>query len=374
MLISPMLNRAAKAACVAALLVPTALLADEFTQTNLVSDVPGMAAVTDPNLKNPWGVSFSPTSPFWVSNQVTGTSTLYNGAGAITPLVVTIPGSTTPPSGPTGQVFNSAGTGTFTVNGSASTFIFDTLQGTIAAWNSSAGTTAVQTAATSGAIYTGLTLATSNGSPYLYAADSTGHIRVFDGSWNNVTTTTFAGKFIDPSPVAGFAPFNIQTIGSQIYVTYAMLTPQGTPLPGGYIDVFDTAGNFIERFATSGALEAPWGLVIAPSDFGSFAGDLLVGNFGNGEILAYDALTSMYEGTLDGPNGLPLVNPYLWALETRTGGTGSDLGAVYFTAGINDQNDGLFGKIDPVPEPATIIEITSGIFAFAAFQLRRRFS
>ena len=363
------LNRLAKVACAIALMsAPGLLLADSFGQTNLVSDVPGLANVTDPNLKNPWGVSFSTTSPFWVSDQGSGKSTLYNGAGAIVQLVVTIPGGA-PPSGPTGQVNNSS-TG-FNVNGTPASFIFDTLNGTIAAWNGSAGTNAVQMAATPGAIYTGLAQASSGGSPFLYAADSTGHIHVFDSNWTNVTGTTFAGKFVDPSPQPGFVPFNIQTIGSSLYVTYAQLTPMGTGLPGGYIDVFDTSGNFMKRFTSDGPLFAPWGLTLAPAGFGSFGDDLLVGNFGNGEILVYDPTTGAFVSTINGTNGLPLVNPFLWALETRTAGAGVDLNAVYFTAGINNQADGLFGKIDPVPEPSTLFGTASGLIALALLRLRR---
>lgn len=373
MLIHNQLGRVAKVGCAIVLMSTSAFLfADAFTQTDLVSDVPGLAATTDSNLKNPWGVSFGPTSPFWISDQAKGSSTLYNGAGAVTPLVVSIPAGATPPNGPTGQVFNIDGGSSFQVNGKAASFIFDTLNGTIDAWNSTAGTTAVKMASTPGAIYTGLAQASSSGSPYLYAADSTGHIRVFDSNWNDVTTTTFAGKFVDPSSVKGFVPFNIQTVGSNLYVTYASLTPMGTGLPGGYVDVFDTSGNFIKRFATGGSLYAPWGLTLAPASFGSFGNDLLIGNFGNGEILAYDPLTGVFLGTIDGANGQPLVNDFLWALESRTTGPDIDPNAVYFTAGINNQADGLFGKIDPVPEPAPIIETAFGLITLALVELRRR--
>jgi uncharacterized protein (TIGR03118 family) len=365
------IGRSMKAVCAVALMFAcTYIHADSFTQTNLVSDVSGLAVTTDPNLKNPWGVSFSATSPFWVSNQASGNSTLYNGAGAITSLVVTIPASATPPTGPTGTVFNSS-TG-FKVGATASSFIFDTLNGTIAAWNGSAGTTAVVMASTPGAVYTGLAQNTSGGSSFLYAASASGSIHVFDSNWTDVTSTTFAGKFVDPSLPAGYAPFNIQTIGSNLYVTYSGTT-------GGFVDEYDTAGNFIKRIASGGALFSPWGLVIAPANFGSFSNDLLVGNFGNGEILAYDPTTDAYLGTLDGPNGLPIVNDFLWALETRTGGTGDNPNAVYFTAGIDNQQDGLFGELlETTPEPATIVETASGLIALALFQarslkLRRKF-
>lgn len=346
---------------------PALLHADSYTQTNLVSNIPGLANTTDPNLQNPWGVAFSATSPFWVSDQGSGTATLYDGAGNINALVVSVPGGSTPPSGPTGQVFNS-GTG-FLVNGTPSRFIFDTLNGTIAGWNG--GTSAVQTASTPGAVYTGLALAPSDS--YLFAADSTGQIRVFNSSWTDVTNTVFAGKFVDPNAVAGFVPFNIQTIGQDVYVTYAQLTPQGTALPGGYVDEFDGNGNFIVRVATGGALDAPWGITLAPSNFGSFSNDLLIGNFGDGEILAYDPVSGVFLGTLDGTDGQPLVNPDLWALVTRTGGANVDTDAVYFTAGIGDQQDGLFGEITAAtPEPASLFELGTGALASLLLHRRRR--
>ena len=361
----------AKTACAMALLcAPMSLLADPFTQVDLVSNVMGMAPTYDPNLKNPWGVAFGATSPFWVSNQGSGTATLYNGAGAIVPLVVTIPAGTPPVTGPTGQVFNSSSG--FPVNGKPSSFIFDTLNGTLDAWNSTTGTAAVQTVATPGAVYTGLAQASIGNSTYLYAADSTGQIRVFDSNWTNVTGTTFAGKFVDPNSAKGFVPFNVQSVGSQLFVTYASLTAFGTGLPGGYIDVFDDNGNFVRRFATNGSLYAPWGIVTAPAGFGSYGGDLLVGNFGNGEILVFDPTTGAYLGTIDGTNGQPLVNDFLWSLETRTGGTAIDPNAVYFTAGIDNQQDGLFGEITAVPEPWTLLETASGLVALAMMRLRRR--
>ena len=369
------INRFMKVACAIALTAaPTHLRADSFTQLNLVSDIPNLANTTDPNLKNPWGVAFSSTSPFWVSNQGSGTATLYDGAGNPSSLVVTIPPGTPPVTGPTGQVFNSS-TG-FLVNGTPAHFIFDTLNGTIDGW--SGGTSALQTASTPGAVYTGLALNTSGGSTYLYAANSTGNIHVFDSSWADVTGTTFAGKFVDPNPGAGFVPFNIQTVGSNLYVTYAKLTAFGTGLPGGYIDEFDANGNFIKRVATGGDLYAPWGITLAPTGFGSFGNDLLVGNFGNGEILVYDPTTDAFLGTIDGANGQPLINSFLWSLDTRSGGANVNTDALYFTAGINNQQDGLFGEISaapaPVPEPATIFGTAFGLTALALFRIRRAVS
>ncbi len=359
----------AKFACTLLLAVaPKLLLGDPFTQQNLVSDLPGVAAYTDPNLKNPWGVSYSPTGPFWVSNQGSGTSTLYTGSGSIVPLVVSIPGGTPPVTGPTGQVFNGT-TGFLLSNGAPAHFIFDTLNGTIDGWNS--GTVAIQKASTTGAVYTGLALANSGSSTFLYAADSSGQVHVFDSTWKDVTGTTFAGKFVDPNPVAGFLPFNVQTVGSNLYVTYAKLNAFGVGQPGGYVDEFSTSGNFIQRVATGGALYAPWGLTLAPSGFGSFSNDLLIGNFGNGEILVYNPLNDAFLGTINGANGQPLVNPFLWALATRTGGTNVNINAVYFTAGINNQQNGLFGSITSVPEPATLVLSGVGALGLVLLAFRR---
>jgi uncharacterized protein (TIGR03118 family) len=340
-----------------------------FSQTNLVSNVPGLAANTDPNLKNPWGVAFSATSPFWTSDQGTGLSTLYNAAGTPQALVVTIPGSATPPSGPTGMVFSNVA-GSFPVNGTPATFIFDTLNGTLLGWNGSAGTTAVQMATTPGAIYTGLAEASNASGTFLYAANSApgGHINVFNSGW---TPVTLGGSFTDPNLPAGLVPFNIQNIGGNLYVTYAQLGPGGTPLPGGVVSEFDANGNFIKRIATGGPLSAPWGIVLAPSSFGPFSNDLLIGNFGNGEILAYDATSDLFLGTINGSNGQPLVNDHLWALETRAGVNGFDPNAVYFSAGINNEADGLFGAITAItPEPATIFGTATGLIALALSRMR----
>lgn len=348
-------------------LSPKFLFADVFTQTNLVSNVPGDARNTDADLQNPWGVSFSPTSPFWISNQASGTSTLYDGVGNKVPLTVPIPAGTPPVTGPTGQVF-AGGSGFALPNTHPASFIFDTLNGTIDGWG---GTNpAVQLASTPGAIYTGLALASAGGSNYLYAADSTGQVRVFNSSYHQVT---LSGSFTDPNATPGFVPFNIQLIGSTLYVTYAKLTPMGTGLPGGYVDAFNTSGVFLNRVATGGALDAPWGITLAPAGFGSFGNDLLVGNFGNGEINAYKLSANgagTFAGALDGPNGQPIVNDFLWSLEFRTGGTNVNTDALYFTAGINGQRDGLFGEI-ATPEPALAIPMLFALAAFALFQRKR---
>jgi len=314
-----------------------------YVQINLVSDVSGVALNTDPNLKNPWGVSFSSKSPFWVSNQVSDTATLYDGQGNIESLVVSIP-SIGMPTGPTGQVFN--GTTSFNLpDGSPAVFLFDTLDGQIVGWNKAAGTTALSVATVPGAVFTGLAIDNVGSANYLYAADNTGHVDIFDTGFNNVTNTIFAGKFVDPNGLPGFNPFNIQNINGNLYVTYAMVNQQGVGQPGGFVDEFDSSGNLMQRIATSGSLYAPWGITLAPKTFGSFGGDLLIGQFGSGMILAYDPSNNQFLGTINGKDGQPIVNPFLWALEFRTAGPNIDTNALYFTAGYNNQQDGLFGFI-----------------------------
>jgi uncharacterized protein (TIGR03118 family) len=340
------------------LALPALLSADSFVQTNLVSPTPGEAAVTDPNLVNPWGFAYTATSPFWISNQGTGTSTLYDGAGHPNSLIVNIPGGGGATAGPTGQVA-SGGAGFVLSNGSNASFIFDTLQGTIAGWNGAAGTTAITEVTTPGAVYTGLALANSGGSNYIYAADSVGgKINVFNTAFAQVQ---LAGKFVDPYAVAGYTPFNIQLVGTQLYVTYASLDSQGNDLAGGYVDIFNTDGTYVSRFATGGSLFAPWGITLAPSTFGSFGNDLLIGNNGDGEINAFNPVTGALVGTIDGANGQPLVNNDLWALGFRTGGTNDNTNALYFAAGDDPGGVGLFGDITPTPEPASLLLAAFGI-------------
>lgn len=352
-----------------ALCVPS-VFGDAFLQTNLVSDISGMASVTDPNLKDPWGVSFAATSPIWVSDRAAGVSTLYNAQGVPQggPLIVTIPPGA--PLGPTGQV-SAAGTN-FRLNGSPVNFMFATLGGTIAAWNGGAGTLAVTMATTPGASYTGLALANNT----LYAANFTtgGGINAFDSTF---TPTTLSGHFVDPNAIAGFAPFNVQNIGGTLYVEYAKVTP-GVPvaLPGGggYVDQFDTNGNFIRRLATNGPLDGPWGVAVTPSGFGSFAaGDVLVGNFGNGEINVFTSSGTFLQTVTDS-HGNPLVNDGLWSLtfDPLAPGGASDPNALYFTAGLNMGNDGLFGKLDPVPEPGSWGLAALALLGLGTLQVKRR--
>jgi uncharacterized protein (TIGR03118 family) len=333
-----------------------------YVQSNLTSDVPGLAANLDPHLKNPWGVSFNATSPFWVSDQVTNVATLYNGAGVPNALVVSMPAM--PAGGPTGQVFNPT-TGFELTPGHPALFIFATLGGTIAGWNPAVGATSAVTqfTATDGAVYTGLTASFFGSDNMLYAADNrNGKIDVFNSSF---TKTTVSGSFTDPNVPAGLTPYNIQIIGGLLYVEYARLGA-----PGGFVAVYDTSGNLLRDFGSS-HLNAPWGVTLAPSGFGTFANDLLVGNFGDGTINAFDPATGAFLGTLSGTSGM-IVNSGLWSLEFRAGGSGFDPNTLFFTAGINGQADGLFGAIQATPEPATLGSSGAALAAGLLIWLRRR--
>lgn len=350
-----------------------------YAQTNLVSDVPGLATTLDPQLKNPWGISFGPSTPFWVSDAGTGVTTLYNGAGVKQGLVVTIPGPGGPvPSVPTGQVFNGSSDAFMLGNGQAARFIFAGATGTISGWNGAAGTTAIRMVnGAPNAAYTGLAIAGSGAGSRLYGANfATGQVDVFDATFAQITTP---GAFTDPSLPAGYAPFNVQTLGGEIYVTYAIVNPEtGEDLPGvgnGIVDVFDTDGNLLRHLTAGGPLNSPWGLTLAPSGFGAFGGSLLVGNFGDGTIHAFDPLTGALLGQMLAPGGAPIVNEGLWALTFGNGGNGGSPDILYFTAGIEDEEHGLFGSLEvaTVPEPATLSLVAGGLVVlFAAGERRRR--
>jgi len=327
-----------------------------FYQTNLVSDIDGLAAHTDPGLLNPWGVSFTPTSPFWISENGAGNTTLYNAAGVKQSLVVTIPNPLGGMSAPTGQVFNfNNGAGAF--NGDL--FIFATEDGTIAGWRGALGTTAEILLNNTGqsAVYKGLAIASIGSNTYLYATDFLNDQITVDRSAGAPLLT---GNFTDPNIPSGFAPFNVQVFGSQVYVTYAKQAPgKHDDQPGagnGFVDVFDLNGNLVSHLISNGPLNSPWGLAIAPAGFGSLSGDLLVGNFGDGLINAFTP-TGSFIGTLGTVNGTPLANDGLWAITFGNTGTGS----LFLTAGLNDEADGLFARIDPVPEPATSIALALGL-------------
>jgi uncharacterized protein (TIGR03118 family) len=341
--------------------------ADSFVQTNLVSDIPGLAAIPDPNLQNSWGSSHSATSPFWVSNQVTTTATLYAVTGSLNttgslnvskvPLTVNIPpmGS----GGPTGQVNNP--TTSFPVNpvnGTAASFIFANLNGTISAW--AGGTTATVVATTPGAVYTGLAISTppNPAQPLLYAANiAQGRIDIFDKSF---APMNLPGAFATPQQANGLVPFNVQNIGGNIYVTYAPPGPpqnQRNATPGqGAVAIFDLNGNFLRMAAVGGPLAAPWGITVAPASFGQFADDLLVGNFsfvpGVNDIDAFDPLTGAFLGTIPIDVGAGNTKGGLWFLGFGTGGSNGLPDTLFFTDGINGERDGLFGAIsNVVPGP-----------------------
>ncbi len=354
------------AVMVLAIAQPDVRAAGFYKQTNLVSDIPGMAQFTDPNLKNPWGISFGAATPFWVSNQGTNTSTLYNTAGAPQALVVSTPTTGGGPQGPTGQVFN--GSSDFALSsGGAARFIFANLNGTISAWNPTQGTVA-QVVATASAVYTGLAIGNNGLGNFLYAANIAGNaIDVFDGNFNQVT---LSGAFADPTLPAGFSAYNVQRLGDSLFVTYESATG------GGVVNEFDLDGNFIRRFASNGdggPLDSPWGLAIAPSTFGSFGGKLLIGNKEDGRISAFDLATGDFVGQLKDENGNPISNTGLWGLTFGNGGNGGDPNTLYFAAGINDEQNGLFGAITFVPEPSSIALafIAGGVFA-SRWGLRRR--
>ncbi len=356
-----------------------------YFQTNLVSDVSGVAPVLDPNLQNPWGVSESATSPLWISDQAAGVATLYtlNGLTATPaggPLVVPIPTTSSGPQGPTGQVNNNTTsfvtdqTGTPT----AAHFIFSNLNGNIYAWAAAPNPAALAATGPAGASFTGLAIGSVAGTPYLYAANggTTPGIDVFNGTFTNVTSTTFAGKFVDPSLPAGLVPFNVQNIGGMIYVTYA---PAGhaaeTTATTGAVAVFDESGNLISSF-TNSHLGAPWGITLAPSDFGPFSGDLLIGNFAygtlspvGGEINAYDPTSGAFEGTLDSNAAWQ----GLWALTFGSGSaSGGSSDILYFTTGLGSETNGLFAALAVIPEPSGLVLLGTALALFGVRRWRSR--
>jgi uncharacterized protein (TIGR03118 family) len=350
-----------------------------FSQVNLVANLPGVAQTTDPNLQNPWGVSFSSGSPFWVSDNASGLATLYsvNAAGTVSTqgLVVTIPFApgTGGPGNPTGQVNNTGAGNSAIFNGN--NFLFVSEDGTISGWRGALGTMAeVLQTGSSANVYKGVAEASIGTNTYLYAANfRNGSIDVLKANSGEPNLT---GNFTDPGIPSGFAPFNIQLLGGKLYVTYALQDAakhDDMAGPGnGFVDVFDTNGNLISRVASHGALNSPWGLAIAPSSFGSLAGDLLVGNFGDGKINAYNLATNAFDGPLTSPNGQPIDIPGLWTLTIGNGASAGSLQNLYFTAGPNDEMDGIFGVIAAVPEPSSIVHGVLALILGSLACVRRR--
>jgi uncharacterized protein (TIGR03118 family) len=328
-----------------------------YFQQNLVSDLPGVADRVDPNLVNPWGIAYGPTTPFWIADNHTGVSTVYDGNGVQTRTAVAIPGpaGSKLPGAPTGVVFNS--TTDFAVTpGQPAKYIFATEDGTIAAWNSGAAAVLKGDLSALGTVYKGLALGSSGGKNYLCATNfNAGRVDVFDA---NFTPVALAGSFTDPNLPAGFAPFNIQNIGGKLYVTYALpdaAKHDDVSGPGnGYVNVFDTGGNLLQRLVSKGPLNSPWGVVLAPAGFGGFGGALLVGNFGDGRINAFNPATGAWLGALRDGSGKALEIEGLWGLIFGNGSRAGDTHTLYFAAGIKGGGDledhGLFGSIGPIRE------------------------
>jgi uncharacterized protein (TIGR03118 family) len=330
-----------------------------YKQTNLVSDMPGAAPVTDPNLVNAWGLSRSSSSPWWVSDNGTGLATLYSGTGAIVPLVVTIPPSdpSSPPATPTGTIFN-GGSGFEIKPGFPAVFIFVTEDGTISGWNPKVdGTHAIIKVNTKGkSVFKGVTMATVNvpflgPQSFLYVADfRKGRVQVYDSKFNHVSEMD--NLFSDDDLPSGFAPFNVQNIGGNIYVAFAQQDSEkhdevdGAGL--GYVDIFSPEGRRLRRLEHGPWFNAPWGLVQASSDFGSSSHEILVGQFGSGEILAFNPVTGRFKGRLFDTSNNPIKIDGLWALGFGNDQSAGPATTLYFTAGPDGEQHGLFGMITAV--------------------------
>ena len=375
------------------LLVSTANTASPapFVQTNLVSDIPGLASITDSSLVNPWGVSRTATSPFWISDQGTNLTNLWSVTGPTTVVKVTAVNPPTgniaiptlgggPAQGPTGQVSNvNPSPLSFPVggggNGGSAHFIFANLNGTISAWNT--GATAFIQVTTPGANYSGLAI--NQAQTQLYAANQagTGSINVFNSSFAPVSLG--AGAFTTPAAISalGLVPFNVQDIAGKVYVTYAPsgLAAQRGATPGqGAVAVFDESGNLLQTII-GGELAAPWGVALAPASFGEFGGDLLVGNFSfvESKINAFDPGTGAFRGTIPVDPGSSNTPGGLWSLQFGIGGMNGDPNTLYFTDGIDGETHGLFAALSvaAVPEPSTLALLGACVLSFWALRWRR---
>jgi uncharacterized protein (TIGR03118 family) len=345
-----------------------------YLQHNLVSDKPAAAVadVTDPNLVNPWGIAFFQGGPFWISDNGAGVSTLYDGTGDIIPLTVTVPtpaGDTNPGApGPSGMVWNgnpmAFPVGNNAGNSAPALFIWATEDGTIAAWQG--GLSPITEAVTvvtnphfvnggtgTDPVYKGLAIGNNSSGLFLYATNfRNGKIAVWDSTFSSTSTAAAAlnAKFLDPKIPSGFAPFGIQNINGQLWVTYAQQdAAKHDPVPGkgeGFVDVFDTDGNLLRRFAQHGALDAPWGIVLAPNNFGQFSNDILIGNFGDGKISAWKPDTGKFVDWMRDAHDKTIELGTLWTL-VFGGGTVSNPQTLYFTTGLVMEQDGLFGTLTP---------------------------
>lgn len=377
---------------VLALITGAACFGQHYTQTNLVSNESGVAPVTDPQLINPWGISRGSGSPWWVSDERTGLSTLYNGAGAKTPLIVTIPPADpkkTPTGTPTGTIFNGSQTDFLLAPGKPAVFLFSTNDGTISGWNPGVAATlaVIVVKTTDGSSYTGLTSAFINGKPFLYAANfNKGRVDVYDNAFHVVQLSkehfnqdssdgdgqSTENAFVDERLPRGYVPFNVQAIGNDIVVTYA-LHEEGsrfeTDGPGlGFVDIYSSTGRLLQRLEHGDWLNAPWGVALAPLDFGRFSHDLLIGQFAGGGdtqssgfIAAYDLTTGKFDGLLEDASGKPLAINGVWALSpgnvspNNNDAAAAPAAQVYFTAGPNHTTGGLLGYLT-----ASSAELTEG--------------
>jgi uncharacterized protein (TIGR03118 family) len=377
--------------------------AQHYTQTNLQANAPGVAEATDPQLVNSWGMARTSGSVWWVSDNVTGVATLYNGPGTKQSLVVTVPPANpnnpkTPTGSPTGVIANGSTTDFLLAPGKPADFIFATLDGTIAAWNPNVGlangamppsvhaVSVIKT--TDGSVFTGLTSAVIDDRRYLYVANSSrGRVDVYDSMFHLVDLDPNTGNWLyanldderrlngrkpfeDPQLPDGYVPFNVATIGNDIIVTF-VLDPPGQQLPTagpgfGYVDIFSSTGRLLQRLEHGSWLNVPWGLALAPLDFGRFSHDLLVGQFANagdtqsaGFIAAYDVATGKFDGLLDDANGKPLVIQGIWSLApgnvspSNLDPDDAPLAQLYFTAGPNEEIAGLFGYLTAIPKELT---------------------
>jgi uncharacterized protein (TIGR03118 family) len=342
-------------------------LGQHYTQTNLVSNESG-AAVTDSDLVNPWGMSRSSSSPWWISDNGTGLATLYNGAGTKISIVVTIPAAVSGNTGsPSGTIYNGNSTDFLLGPGLPARFLFVTEDGTIAGWNPGAGlasgatppstmaVTMVKT--TDGSVFKGMTSAYIGANTYLYVANfGKGRVDVYDNAFKRVHLGE--DSFMDEEIPDDYAPFNVQTIGNDIVVSYAMKAAGATDEtdgPGlGRIDLYSSSGRLLTRFQHGSWLNAPWGIALAPDDFGHFSHDLLVGQFGSGNVAAYDLATGHYKGLLEDASGAPIAIDGLWALSVGNVSTGnyntasSPAAEVYFSAGPGNESGGLLGYLTAV--------------------------
>jgi uncharacterized protein (TIGR03118 family) len=336
---------------------------NSYQQTNLVSDMSGVANNTDPDLINPWGISFAPGGPFWIADNKSGFSTIYGASGAteLSPVTIPAPAGDTSPAKPTGTVANTSTSG-FLVNGAPSQFLFDTQDGTISGWYTGSSAVLLVNNSSAGAVYTGLAMITNTTGSFLLAANFfSGKVETYDSSYKSAT---LAGSFTDsgsPALPAGYAPFGIQTVGNQVFVTYALQNAakngETTGVGDGYVSVFDLNGNFVNRFASAGTLNAPWGVAQASANFGMFSDDILIGNFGDGTINAFNA-NGTFVAQLQDATGTVISNGALWALTFAPSGTG-DADTLYFTAGFAAGGHGLFGSLAPAIEGTETFSLAS---------------